>query len=529
MQSRSSRILLSALLVTIASGCARAGALGPLAQVRGAGETRAEALAQQEATDLIGVELQAGGLNREQAGFDPGTFASLDRNADGRLDRAEQLAGFGQVWQAMRAIGAARRPQPAPEREEPTSPAQEYSVPHPATYGRAEAEVYVDAGEIMPAVFHTLQGATRSIWMDVFLLGGSEGRKLADLLVQKHQEGIDVRLIHDPGFGLAGAANAQIVPVMRHLLANGVAIRSYPLSYMPRRKGHPLANRFQIDHNKMVIVDGRTAMLGTMNLIDLGVMNHDVYLKITGSAAEELAAIHAATWGLRGSKPPVFPPPPSTSPALAPPPSKGLGFGLLQAASAPTGDAARVTKTDIDVQDTKRILLEAIAGARRSIHIAIFEFGDVEVARALVTAYKRGVDVRVLCDRNANYHKYLDAFKKLKLYGTPNLVTANILRDAGVPVKWYVPQLEDQELHMKLALIDGERALVGSTNFTYQAFGTFRETNLDLVSPTVSGRLEEMFARDWDHRGSPVTRPSFFERSVMAAVRAFDKFNLSWW
>jgi phosphatidylserine/phosphatidylglycerophosphate/cardiolipin synthase-like enzyme len=212
------------------------------------------------------------------------------------------------------------------------------------------------------------------------------------------------------------------------------------------------------------------------------------------------------------------------------PQSKGFGFGLLQA-STPTlaGDAARVTKTDIDVQDTKRTLLEAIAEARRSIHIAIFEFGDVDVARALVAACKRGVDVRVLCDRNANYHKYLDAFKKLKLYGTPNLVTANILRDAGVPVKWYVPQLEDQELHMKLALFDGERALVGSTNFTYQAFGTFRETNLDLLSPRVSARLEEMFTRDWDQRGAPVTRPTFFEKSVMAAVKAFDKFHLSWW
>jgi phosphatidylserine/phosphatidylglycerophosphate/cardiolipin synthase-like enzyme len=299
---------------------------------------------------------------------------------------------------------------------------------------------------------------------------------------------------------------------------------------MPRRKGHPLANRFQIDHNKYAIVDGRTAMLGTMNLIDLGVMNHDVYMKVTGSAAEELAAIHAATWGLRGSKPPVFPAPPSSAPALAPPPTKGLGFGLLQASAPVTaGDTARVTKTDIDVQDTKKLLLEAIAQARRSVHVAIFEFGDVEVARALVAAYKRGVDVRVLCDRNANYHKYLDAFKKLKLYGTPNLVTANVLRDAGVPVKWYVPQLEDQELHMKLALIDGERALVGSTNFTYQAFGTFRETNLDLVSPRVSARLGEMFQRDWDHRGAPVTKPTFFEKSVMAAVRAFDKFNLSWW
>lgn len=82
---------------------------------------------------------------------------------------------------------------------------------------------------------------------------------------------------------------------------------------------------------------------------------------------------------------------------------------------------------------------------------------------------------------------------------------------------------------MKTALIDGERAIVGSTNFTYQAFRTFRETSIEIVGGSVPTRLETMWQRDWETRGAPVTAPTFFEKCVIAAVKAMDKVNLSWW
>lgn len=515
-----------ALLIGLsASGCARY-APGPgAATSRMETLARAEISARQAASQELAAALGGGPLSLADSGFPAEFLQQLDLNRNGQLDKNEKVSAFREVWGAMTAIAQARRPDDTLERAENQQPSQEYRVPHPLTFGPTSAEVFIDAAEIMPAVFNTLKNAQRSIWMDVFLLGGSEGLKLAELLVAKVRDGLDVRIIHDPGYGLAGTANAQIVPVIRFLLANGVQVKSYPLAYLPRRKGHPLANRFQIDHNKFIIVDQHTAMVGTMNLIDLGVMNHDIYLKLSGDAAQELAAIHEATWGLRGAKPPVFEKEKRTAAA----PFKLLSNGsFLTPGFSPNGQA-RVTKTDIDQQTTKKILLEAIETSRRTVDIAIFEFGDTDVANALVRAYKRGVMVRVLADRNANYHKYLDAFKNLKLYGTPNLLTANILRDAGVPVKWYVPQLEDQELHMKLALVDGERALLGSTNFTNQAFSTFRETNLDLLSPPVVSRLKVMFQRDWDERGAPVGKPNFQEKCIIAAVRSFDKFRLSWW
>ncbi|MEB3285421.1 MAG: phosphatidylserine/phosphatidylglycerophosphate/cardiolipin synthase family protein [Candidatus Sericytochromatia bacterium] len=519
------RMSMALLLAVTTTGCARF-VTAPLgarndAAARKQAEVHAQAFASKELAGILGdhpLPAEASGLSTE-------FLRQIDTNGNGLLESGEKRSAFREIWSAMVAVANERAKGESLPPPSMVTPQQEYQVRHSLAFTPATAEVYIDAGEIMPAVFQALQEARDSIWMDLFLLGGSEGLKLAELLVAKSHQGLDVRIIHDPGYGLAGAAHAQIVPVIRYLLAHGVQVRSYPLAYMPRRRGHPLANRFQIDHNKFLIVDRRTAMVGTMNLIDLGVMNHDVYVKVQGDVAHELAAIHSATWQLRGSKPPVF------SPSQTPVPQNYhlLKLGEGAALAAPPNATARVTKTDIDQQDTKTLLIEAIEESKKSVDIAIFEFGDVDVAQALIQAYQRGVAVRVLADRNANYHKYLDAFKNLRLYGTPNLLTVSLLHQAGVPTKWYVPQLADQELHMKLALFDGERAMVGSTNFTQQAFTTFRETNLDLKSPRVVEKLELMFQKDWDERAKPASKANFQDKCIVAAVRAFDKFRLSWW
>ena len=527
------RPLLVLLTATLAvSACAR-GPVPGVAMLRGEGASQAHAMAHLEASKEIDLLARTDAPSQRDSGLQPAAFQALDRDGNGRLEGMEKTAAFQQVWAAMTAIANSQRPMAAQGDDDGgrPDPKQEYTVAHPLTYSPAEAEVFIDAVEIMPAVFHTIKSATSTIRMDVFLLGGTEGQKLAELLVAKQKAGVDVRIIHDPGYGLAGVAHAQIVPVIRYLLANGIAVKSFPLSYLEKRRGHPLANKFQIDHNKFIIVDRQVAMVGTMNLIDIGVMNHDLYVRVTGGAAEELAAIHDATWQLKGAKSPVFPE--QRKAPLTPPAPRKLTLLSLPAAGLPgfssDGSVARVTKTDIETSTTKQTLLQAFKDARKSVHVSMFEFGDVDIANALVETYKRGIDVKVIADKNQNYDKYLDAFKNIKLYGTPNLVTTNVLREGGVPVKWYVPQVEDQENHMKLAVIDGKRVMVGSTNYTYQAFRTFRETNLDIVSAPVAERLEAMFQRDWDGRGTPVTKPNFFEKCIMTAVKAFDKFNISWW
>jgi phosphatidylserine/phosphatidylglycerophosphate/cardiolipin synthase-like enzyme len=513
-QSRRNALALTLAAALLTTACSRSTVTAPeLGAQRGESAAVVASAGNAALADLrLG---DAGPLTRQASGMEPAAFAAADANRDGSLSATEQAAVFWQVWKAMTAVAPADAPAvPAKGDDGDVQNTAAYSVPHSLQLTPTDAELFIDAAEILPAVYQTIQGAKKSIHMDLFLLGGAEGRKLAEVLVAKAKEGVDVKLIHDPGYGLSGVAREQIIPVIAYLQSQGIAIKSFPIKLLERRKGHPFANKFQIDHNKFFIVDGTTAMIGTMNLIDVGVMNHDVFVRFTGGAAAELQAIHEATWKLKGPKVPDF---------------RRVEVPKRTVQQAASGAMARIVKTDIDQQTTKRVLLENIKAAKKSVHLAIFEFGDMDVTAALIEAYKRGVDVKVLADKNANYAKYLDAFKNFKLYGTPNLATMNRLRDAGVPVKWYVPKTDDQELHMKVAMFDGDRAIVGSTNFTYQAFKTFRETSIEVVGGTVAPRLESMFQRDWETSAAPVTAPTFFEKCVISAVKAMDKLNLSWW
>lgn len=512
-----------ALTTLVLAGCGRG---APSATVAAQGLAQA-----QGAAALAAVErevLSATPIGVEEAGIPAGFPAGQDLDGDGQLSWNDQRQVARQVTDGMLRLAEAQgKPNWAEEAGLQGKPPVAYRPDHDLAYRPVTAEAYVDAHDIIPAVHQSLLAAKRRIQMDLFLLGGAQGQRLAEILVAKRAAGVEVRLVHDPGFGLAGTARAQILPVVRQLLSHGVEIKPYPLQHLLRRGGHPLANRFQIDHNKFIVIDEERALVGTFNLIDVGAMNHDVFIRVDGAPARELARLHDATWGLPGPTVEAILGPALVAPSV--PPTRSL---MQAEAPAPLGvgpGLARVTKTDVEVQDTKPRLLEAFAQAQRTIDVAIFEFGDVDIAKALVAAKQRGVQVRVLADRNANYGKYLDAFKNLKLYGTPNLRTMNILREGGVPAKWFKQDTTDQELHMKLAIVDGQRVMVGSTNYTLQAFKTFRETNLDVVSEAASAKLTAMFAQDWEVRGLPVVKPTFYERCIISAVKAFDALNLSWW
>ncbi|MDB5097180.1 MAG: phosphatidylserine/phosphatidylglycerophosphate/cardiolipin synthase [Cyanobacteria bacterium RYN_339] len=502
------RHLSLACLTLLVAACGRPALTGAAPKAEDAARVMAAARSAGEA-EVVSWNTPA--LAANDTGLEPTDVAAFDRNGDGKLDAAEQLGLYRAVWDEMGTL--ARGGQTAPVAP-PTGPA-DYHPPYNTAYTPTKAEIFFDAEEILPAVVQTLQSAQRTIRMDLFMLGGSQGQKLAELLVAKAKAGVDVRILHDPGFGLAGEPHTQIIPVMRYLLDQGIRVKPYPLQDLPRRYGHPLANATQIDHDKFLVVDEQVAMVGSMNLIDVGVMNHDAYFRLTGDVATELAATHDATWRLDGPALPDFG-------KAAPPAAR---YGVAEASEG----QARILKTDIDRQTTRQGLLDAIAGSRKSVHVLIFEFGDPDVAAELVKAARRGVDVRVIADPNASYDKYFPAFKKVKLHGTPNLLTTNILREAGVPVKWYVAQAPHQEMHMKAAVIDHERVILGSTNFTYQAFHTFRETSADVVSPAAAARWEDVFQKDWEAHAKPVLKQTYLERVITVAVKGFDKINLSWW
>jgi len=119
------------------------------------------------------------------------------------------------------------------------------------------------------------------------------------------------------------------------------------------------------------------------------------------------------------------------------------GIGTIEYAFTPGDDAAR-------------LIVRAIDGARFQILVQAFSFTHIEIARALIRAERRGVDVKVIADA-----EQIDLIDHNVI---PQLV------EAGIPV---FTDAEHAAAHNKVMVIDaGTKApalITGSFNFTHAA------------------------------------------------------------
>ncbi len=153
----------------------------------------------------------------------------------------------------------------------------------------------------------------------------------------------------------------------------------------------------------------------------------------------------------------------------------------------------------IDGQNAYPAMLEAIAGAERSIALVsyIFDAGEVgdRFVSALGNAVERGVEVRVLVD---------DVGAR---YSMPRI--AGRLQRAGVRVAHFMPAMFPWRMpyfnlrnHRKIMVVDGQVAFTGGMNIRDEFWegmnpGHFaRDLHFQLEGPVVP-EIQEAFAEDW--------------------------------
>ncbi len=96
-------------------------------------------------------------------------------------------------------------------------------------------------------------------------------------------------------------------------------------------------------------------------------------------------------------------------------------------------------------------IVRALDGARQTVLVQAYSFTSAPIAKALVAARGRGVDVQVILDGSQRTAQYTNA---------------DYLARAGVPVR-----IDDRHAiaHDKVMVIDGETVITGSFNFTWAA------------------------------------------------------------
>jgi len=333
---------------------------------------------------------------------------------------------------------------------------------------------YHEGISALEAIREAIASARHHIHLEYFIFQPDEtGCAMLDLLVEKAKQGVQVRLLYD-AMG-SRRLRARTLKALRD--AGGKCREFLPLN--------PLRRRIQVnmrDHRKILVVDGRVAFTGGLNIGDeyLGKVARfgfwrDTHLRVEGAAVASLQRVFIEGWDfaaeedLRG---PEFFPSSKGSPLTTHP--TALTNCTLQV--VPSGP-------DMELKSIREVYFAAVLRARRRVWIASPYFvPDAGLRDALCLAGYLGIDVRLLCQHHPD--KWIP-FYAGRYYWSEVL-------DAGVKVYQYTKGM----MHSKVVLVDSEWASVGTANLDNRSLHLNFEVNCLIYSPEAVAELEAAFRRD---------------------------------
>ena len=129
----------------------------------------------------------------------------------------------------------------------------------PLTSGN-KVTLLIDGAATYAAMFKAMENARDHINMETYIIEDDEtGRRFADLLLKKQAEGVQVNLIYDSRGSFSTPA-----PFFQRLRDAGIQVVAFnPVNPLKARKSWSLANP---DHRKILIVDGKIAFTGGVNI-----------------------------------------------------------------------------------------------------------------------------------------------------------------------------------------------------------------------------------------------------------------------
>ena len=331
------------------------------------------------------------------------------------------------------------------------------------------------------AMFQAIAAARDHIHMETYIIEDDEvGRKFADAFIARRAQGVHVALIYD-GVGSLGTPAA----FFKRLTEAGVDVAEFNT-----------VNPNHRDHRKILIIDGKTAFVGGVNISGVyskggssrssptsadALRWRDTHLRIEGPVVAEFQKLFLATWDKQKGEP--------LSARRSYPPPASPGHEVVRAvASSPDEPYSLVYAT----------LLSAIASAETDVYLTNAYFvPDPQLMAALMDAARRGVNVRLVLPAKTDSWLVFHAGR----------AHYEDLLEAGVKIY----QRRDAMLHAKTAVIDGVWSTVGSSNLDWRSFLHNEEVVAIVLGQEFGAQMQSMFEADteasdlitgesWSHR-----------------------------
>ena len=352
-----------------------------------------------------------------------------------------------------------------------------------------------DGPSTYKAMFTAIRNARHTINLETYIFeDGKVGEEFEELLLDKQAHGVEVNLIYD-SVGSLGTPK----DFFKFMADSGIHVVEFnpvnPLAH--NAKTWRLNNR---DHRKLLVVDGRIAFVGGINISNAyssgSVLRHktksgsssfgwrDTHVEIEGPAVAEFQKLFLATWKKQGGAP--------LTQSDYFPQLHSQGNEIVRAIGSVADDPT---------SPIYLTLLSAINHAERQVHLTNAYFvPDPQLLKALIGAARRGVDVKLILPSHSDSWIVFNA-------GRSHYTT--LLR-AGVKIY----ERRGSVMHAKTATIDGVWSTIGSTNLDWRSFLHNDEINAVILGSDFANQMEAMFANDlaqsnqielkqWQHR--PIT------------------------
>ena len=369
-----------------------------------------------------------------------------------------------------------------------------------------KVELLLDGPSTYDSMFASISAAKDHINMETYILEPDEvGQRLVDALLVKQRAGVQVNLIYDSAGSLSTPKQ-----FFQSLIDAGANVLEYnPVNPLKTRKDWELNER---DHRKLLVVDGRIAYVGGINISSVyssgsfgisfgsgargkkahhkndGLGWRDTHLRMEGPVVAEFQKLFMATWekqkgdALSGRK---------YYPQLS-----NMGREVVRAIGSSPSDPYSLMYVT---------LMSAINSAESQVYITNAYFiPDPQLLAALKDAAARGVDVRLLLPGKSD--------SDLVFYASRSFY--HELLSSGVKIY----ERQDALLHSKTAMIDGVWSTVGSTNLDWRSFLNNQEIDAVILGQDFGNRMQAMFEQDLQS-SKQITLEDWKKRSLILRLK----------
>ncbi|MDG4945456.1 cardiolipin synthase [Weeksellaceae bacterium KMM 9713] len=319
-------------------------------------------------------------------------------------------------------------------------------------------------------LLEALRNAKHHIHIEYYIYEDDEiGNELANILMEKAREGVEVRFIYDD-FG-SRSIRKTIVPKLRESGVEAYAFYEITFIY--------LANRLNYrNHRKIVIIDGDTSFVGGVNVSDKYINKsaqdlywRDTHIKIDGEATWLLQQIFFADWNFCANQ--------QLKPSreyFRNQPRLDQGNWVQIVSSGPDSKMPSILYS----------YLQAIGLAKNEICITTpYLIPGEEFLHALYMAVLRGVKVKIL----------LPEVSDSWFVNTVCRSYFGDLLENGVEIYLY----QKGFIHAKTMVCDDKLAVVGTANLDHRSFDLNFEVNAIMYDDDLAKELKTSYYQDLEN------------------------------